>query len=147
VTHGIAEEPETLERKADRTAKLRPLARAHEMRAGQQEPAERTRQLAFLATALGEALSEARLSVLDAQAEIQHLREQLAAVQTVEALRTRLVKRPAGYYVRAPEGDAEEGPYCPRCYEMDTRLRPVLPVPTVFAAFGAYRCLDCKSFY
>lgn len=96
---------------------------------------------------LAEALTDARVAVLEAQDEIEDLRRQLAEARAAQDVRGRLVQKHKVYYVRSATGDQEDGPFCVRCYETDRRLMPVTPLPVQFSDLARFRCPQCRATY
>lgn len=92
---------------------------------------------------LAEALATARLSVLEAQAEIQSLKEQLA--RSSQEGRGNIVQREGVYY--AVDGAHESGPFCPRCFEADGRRMPLTRFGPAFFTIGKFNCPQCKAVY
>jgi hypothetical protein len=92
---------------------------------------------------LAEAVATARLSVIEAQSEIQALKNQIA--RTSEEARAKVVKR-EGVYFMTEEGE-ESGPFCPRCFEADGRRMPLTRFTGAFTTFGKYNCPQCKATY
>jgi hypothetical protein len=92
---------------------------------------------------LAEALATAHLSVLEAQAEVHTLKEELARLST--DARANIEKRDDVYFIR--EGEREFGPFCPRCFEADGRRMPLTRFTAAFAAIGKYNCPQCQATY
>jgi hypothetical protein len=92
---------------------------------------------------LADALLAARIAVLDAQSEIQTLKDQIAR-SSAEA-RDNVVENDGVYYVRV--GERELGPFCPRCFEADGRRMPLTAFTGAFKAIGKYNCPQCRATY
>jgi hypothetical protein len=92
---------------------------------------------------LTEAVMTARVALLEAQTEIQSLKDQIGRLTT--AAQATVVKRDNVYFLR--ENDQEVGPFCPRCFEADKRRMPLTPFTPAFRTFGKYNCPQCKSTY
>ena len=90
-----------------------------------------------------EALTNARVSILDAQTEIDGLQQTLLR-RSAEA-RERLVTRDNVYFFR--DGEGEAGPYCPRCYEAGGMQMPVTRLSKDWAPVWKYECPQCKNKY
>jgi hypothetical protein len=94
---------------------------------------------------LAELLADARLSVVDAQEEIQKLRQRITELELAEELRDKLTMRDGVYYLLV--GATEKGPYCVRCYESDQRLMPLTELPWHFQDFGRWKCPECEQMF
>jgi uncharacterized coiled-coil protein SlyX len=92
---------------------------------------------------LAEALAEARLGILEAQGEIEDLKQRLA--QAEKKNQTEPIKRAGVYFFKA--GDTEVGPCCPRCFEADGKRMPLTAFTAAFRAIGKYNCPQCKATY
>jgi hypothetical protein len=92
---------------------------------------------------LAEALATARLGMIEAQSEVQELKDQIA--RTSEAARSKVIRRDGVYFIR--DDEHESGPLCPRCYEADGRRMPLTKFTAAFAAIGKYNCPQCKATY
>jgi len=50
-----------------------------------------------------------------------------------------------GAYYQVKRGADVGGPFCARCYTVDSRLMPLTPLPAVFKDVGRYECPQCKA--
>lgn len=97
---------------------------------------------------IAEALADARSAVLDVQEENIALRARVAALEGSQADRSRLTKRDGVYYFASSDDAAtEEGPFCPRCFEVKQLRMPVTTLSSSFVGMGRYRCPECKAVY
>lgn len=92
---------------------------------------------------LAEALATARLAVLDAQAEVHSLKQDMARLSSDS--RANIEKREGVYFIR--EAERESGPFCPRCYEADGRRMPLTRFTGPFTVIGKYNCPHCQANY
>lgn len=92
---------------------------------------------------LAEALANARLGILEAQSEIEELRQRLAKTEQKPLLEP--IKREGGYFFK--KGDTEIGPFCPRCFEADGKQMPLTAFTGEFRAFGKFNCPQCRATY
>jgi hypothetical protein len=83
------------------------------------------------------------MSVLEAQVEVDNLRQELARLSADS--RANIERRDGVYFMR--EGERESGPFCPRCYEADGRRMPLTRLTAAFAAIGKYNCPQCQATY
>jgi hypothetical protein len=93
---------------------------------------------------LRSALNDARERTEELREENSRLRQELRQGQETTDLRTGLVPRDGGYYLRQPREGYADGPYCTTC--MDTRGELVLMVKKEppFDVFG-YNCGRCMN--
>lgn len=94
---------------------------------------------------LAEALSVARLSVLDAKEENESLRAKLRELEGAKERHSNAIHKNNLYYFH--EGEREDGPFCPRCFENDKKRMPVTKLNAVFKDVGSYQCPNCKAYY
>lgn len=92
---------------------------------------------------LAEAVATARLGLLEAQTEIQNLKDQISRGSA--EIRAKVVTREGVYFV--VDGDRETGPFCPRCYEAEGRRMPLTRFSGPFAVIGTFNCPQCKATY
>lgn len=92
---------------------------------------------------LAEALATAQLSVLETQAEVHTLKQEIARMSA--DARGSVEMRDGVYFIR--EGELLSGPFCARCYEADGRRMPLAKFTGAFSAIGQYNCPQCKATY
>jgi hypothetical protein len=94
---------------------------------------------------LAESLADAKMSVLDAQTELEEMRQRVAQLEAAQDSRDQLVKRQNVYWFA--EGDTEQGPFCPRCFEVKHVRMPVTKLPPAMQRLAHYRCPECDATY
>lgn len=115
------------------------IARGLLAAAGSLEKADLKLRIAELA----EALVAARAAVLDVQEENHELRARVKELEAASRAGAELVRREGVLWPAQGEG----GPYCVRCFEVDSKMVTLSVAPAMMAKFGYYRCQQCKSFY
>ena len=92
-------------------------------------------------------LSEARISLADAQEEIHALENQVAALQAKLDASDDLEYRDSVYWrIKAIEGKPN-GPFCPKCYEgPQKKTSSMSSVKGHFSSFGKYKCNTCSTY-
>jgi hypothetical protein len=94
---------------------------------------------------LAEALADARLSILEAQQEIERLNAEIAELRVVPDIQADIETRD-GVYFRKSEGPSG-APFCPSCYaKLDKRI-PVSTVPRDFQDMAKYHCPSCRVYF
>jgi hypothetical protein len=96
---------------------------------------------------LVEALAEARMAVSDMQDEIRAQRERISELEEREDVRGRIEKRDGVFFVRRADGSGEDGPYCPRCFEVDGLLITLGHTSPDFRFMGPYTCPNCNKYF
>lgn len=95
---------------------------------------------------LADALSDARMTALDAQEEITRLQSRIKELEARNDVRSRIRLRHSMYYL-AEADDKESGPYCVACFETKDRTIALGTLGSSFVAMGRYQCPSCKAFY
>jgi hypothetical protein len=94
---------------------------------------------------LMESLADARVQLLDANEELRTLKMQMMHFHAVSKGAASPIRRHNVYYFA--NGDAEDGPFCPRCFENSKMRMPVTPLADAFRDAGRFECPECRSFY
>jgi hypothetical protein len=90
-------------------------------------------------------LAGLKMQLAEVQDENTRLRCQLSARSNTEALRSNLKLRGKVYYFQEAVQGRENGPYCPRCFDVDERLVLVTAFQGAFKRIGDYNCPQCKA--
>lgn len=102
-------------------------------------------QLKLQIAGLADTLLDARMALLAAQEEIVALRSRVSELESSHTDRAALVKRDNVYYFGSAGG--EEGPFCPRCFEVKQARMPVTKLPVQFSDLAKFRCPECRATY
>lgn len=92
-----------------------------------------------------EAMSEAKMQLVDAQDENLELKQKIRELEEALSKQDEVVFRDGYYFMAEPQEGKPEGPFCPNCYSNDRRLSVLSEVTNDFRVFGKYHCPACNQ--
>lgn len=90
-------------------------------------------------------------SLVKAKSDLVGIKEQLIEKDnTINELKQQLSLKESiifeePFYWKKLEGDAKDGPYCPKCYDVDKKLIRLINKNSSTA--GSHQCYECKNWY
>ncbi|MCZ6654698.1 MAG: hypothetical protein O7D91_16940 [Planctomycetota bacterium] len=92
------------------------------------------------------ALADIKMKFAEAGGRITELEGQLSEARKIPDLRSRLRKDKGVYFFKEQVEDyPHEGPYCPRCFDVEGRLVTVQELPKDFRNLARFVCANCKG--
>ena len=92
-------------------------------------------------------LADLKMQVVRLQEENLNLRDEIKAIRQTQDLRSKLQFRDNVYFLKEPVEGRPEGPYCPRCLDVDNALVLLAKLERVFHDVAKYTCNNCKGHY
>jgi len=92
-------------------------------------------------------LSDLKMQFADLQEENLNLKAEIKKIGEQSELRSKLILKNLLYYFKEDEPDRADGPYCTRCFDVESKLVLVTPLFGDFKAFGKFVCHNCKAHY